>query len=127
MGVSVRSEPLFLIIVSACVLVSVLHMHRCCTRIVTIGPLVPLCFLGITFFVGSRPARRSPETPELSRTASTRGETDASAAGGTSREDSERDEEGEEKRTSSLFFLRPSVRRVLRVGPGNHSTPDQVI
>lgn len=94
----------------------------------TIGPLVPLGFLGITFFVGSRPARRSPEdvTPELSRIASSRGETLPSAGDGTSREDSERDEEGGEKRTSSLFILRPSVRRVLRAGPGNHSSPDQV-
>ncbi|CAM9574874.1 unnamed protein product, partial [Ectocarpus sp. 12 AP-2014] len=93
--------------------------------IVTIGPLVPLCFLGFTFFVGSRPAKEANMSPH----ATTGG---GAASGGGGRELEEGRVQGASSgSTTSVTANRgaaapgPSVRSALRAKSRDPNNPEQ--
>ncbi|CBJ32402.1 adhesin-like protein [Ectocarpus siliculosus] len=93
--------------------------------IVTIGPLVPLFFLGITFFVGSRPAKETNMSPNATAGG-------AAASGGGGRELEEGRVQGASSgSTTSVTSNRgaaargPSVRSALRAKSGDPKNPEQ--
>ncbi|CAM9587167.1 unnamed protein product [Ectocarpus fasciculatus] len=93
--------------------------------IVTIGPLVPLCFLGFTFFLGSRPAKETTMTANA-----TAGGGGASGAGG--RELEEGRVRGASSRSTATVTSTggatapgPSVRSALRAKSGDQKNPEQ--
>ncbi|CBJ33129.1 asn/thr-rich large protein family protein [Ectocarpus siliculosus] len=92
---------------------------------VTIGPLLPLCFLGITFFVGSRPAKKTNMSPN---TTAGGGATSGSRVGEV--------EEGRVQGASSRSMASvmaiggataraQSVRNLLRAKSGQQKNPEQ--
>ncbi|CAB1104673.1 unnamed protein product [Ectocarpus sp. CCAP 1310/34] len=93
--------------------------------IVTIGPLVPLCFLGITFFVGSRPAKETNMSPNATTA-------DGGASGSGGRELEEGRVQGacsgsttSVTANSGAAAREPSVRSALRAKSGDRKNPEQ--
>ncbi|CAM9648873.1 unnamed protein product [Ectocarpus sp. 12 AP-2014] len=93
--------------------------------IVTIGPLVPLCFLGITFFVGSRPAKEANMSPNATAGG-------GAASGGRAWGVEEGRVQGASSRSMASVMpiggataQAPSVRSLLRAKSGQQKNPEQ--